>query len=301
MLNSEIGKSKHKPFKYRIEELYFLINVWSVFLPLFMIVPSTDYLFAYLFVTFLLVIVFIIFNNLFHHYYRLIKRTELKGTEEKTYYLIQTYVSNSRIEKLLNNKKINWKDFERFNKIEDAKQSFKGKTITKNHNNKEADKKTNETLLAPIKKTLHKPKLEEKLYKLIRIVKATYIGLSIGGFYFFLLKIGSNSNYTSQTWFIIGIFPITIMLLYKILSFIYSRFFSVFHRIVEVKTEQRQTEITTLRLQSCISYKNVESLANDNNINWKNVRKFSSKKQALVFFNKETSKNKVIDEVINSI
>ncbi|WP_271768450.1 hypothetical protein [Aquimarina algiphila] len=310
-----IRKSIYKPYRYDNTINSHAENLEMVF---FMMIPllicsvimhlSITAWFLPIFGISIIVVIFLfkLYNNLYHRYYRIIKRTEQKGqNEEAVYYIVQSYISYKKPEKIVLDKNIKWTDVESFysSNGEDPSERRKAELF---FDQKTIKNKVDDLVISRVKKSIYKPGFRQKFLEKnnLHIKEIIVPGILLGILSFFLffkglLFLTRFPLAPLQTFSILGIVILSII----VVCVLYIRKNHRYLRLVERKESQGRYKKTSYYMQSFISRKGLEKIEDDKNIKWKyykhnEFRRDLSRENAEYYFNGETTEKKVIDEIL---
>ncbi|MFT5819186.1 MAG: ABC-type multidrug transport system fused ATPase/permease subunit [Crocinitomix sp.] len=239
--------------------------------------------------------------NLNHYrYYRLIKRTEQNGHRKIEHYVVQTCISNKKIEQFSKNKNVKWKLAKDCSQIEDAEIYFDIKTI---------EKKVTETVISKVKKSLRNQNHNFghrflEIHNINRVQLKPFISILWGvGFLMFSLVFFSvffSIFYINPILFFqIGL-PIIICV---IIVYLFYTVNHRYHRLIRRTVIQGRYEDKSVYIQSFISRKKIKEIGEEKHRRWidfyiANNNRFDYIEDAEFRFNEATAKKTVIDEVL---
>ncbi|GAA3612315.1 hypothetical protein GCM10022396_31810 [Flavivirga amylovorans] len=248
-----------------------------------------------------MMILFKIHNTFYHRYYRIIKRTEQSGqNEDHVYYVVQSCISYKKLEKIIYNKNVKWKDVESFysdSHKKEAEAFFDRKTI---------ENKGGETVISQIKKSIHKPRFRDKFLEKNNfhiselIVPGMLLGIVLIIIYLRLLVLFVPSNM-----FLFGYLGIHGVIIFSVIAVyhLYIRKNHRYIRLIERTVWQGRYKETSYYLQSFISRKKLEAIEHRKDILWKyydhpEFKPSISKESAEYYFDKDTTEKHIIEEVL---
>ncbi|TPN86987.1 hypothetical protein [Aquimarina algicola] len=248
------------------------------------------------------ILLFKLYNIFFHRYYRIVKR---KNDDKSVYYIIQSYVSSKKLEKIVQKKNIKWVDVESYyssngenpSEREKAERFFDQKTIKND---------VDEIVISEIKKSIYKPKFLHKLLENnnLHIKEIVMPGILLGIVFIFVFfksllffmgsPLGPIKAFSILGVIILGILAVCIL---------YIRKNNRYLRLIERKESQGRYQNTSYYIQSFISRKRLEKIKEKKNIKWKSYKKYGvdqelSRKDAKYYFHQYTTEKKIIDEVL---
>ncbi|WP_271782318.1 hypothetical protein [Aquimarina algiphila] len=311
----QIRKSIHKPYRYdntiyghteSFEMLFFMMipllvgvlimhfNISSWSFPIFGIsIVGAIFLFK-------------LYNIIYHRYYRIIKRTEQKGqNEEAVYYVIQSYISYKKLEKIVREKNLNWIDVESYYSSygddpsvrREAECFFDQKTI---------ENEVDEVVISEIKKSIYRPRFQHKFLEKnnLHIKEIIVPGILLGILSFFLFFKGllffmGFPLEPLKTFSILGVVILSVIVVCNL----YIKKNHRYLRLIERKENQGRYKKTSYHMQSFISRKKLEKIIHKKNLKWKHYKhgefkRDLSRENAEYYFDRETTEKKVIDEVL---